>query len=100
MQTTGNQLRAARALIAMDQAALAESAGVPADAIEAMEKRGAAAIPDDRAASKAVVAALEGAGIEFLYQGRPGVRLKSSSVVDRPDPPNARSNDEWPEADA
>ena len=95
MLTTGNQLRAARALVAMDQAALAKRAGVAAEAIDAMENRGAEGILGERAAIKAIMAALAEAGIEFLNHGRPGVRLKSG-----PDPLHARSNDEWPEADA
>jgi hypothetical protein len=100
MLTTGNQLRAARALVAMDRAALAKRAGVAAEAVDAMENRGAEGILGERAAIKAVVAALEEAGIEFLNHGRPGVRLRAGPAADRPDPLHARSNDEWPEADA
>ena len=100
MFTTGNQLRAARALVAMDQAALAERAGVDVAAIGAMEARGAEAVSGERDAFKAVVAALGDAGIEFLNHGRPGVRLRADRAGVSRDPLHARSNDEWPEADA
>jgi hypothetical protein len=100
MLTTGNQLRAARALVAMDQATLAERAGLDAAAIGAMENRGAEAVSGERDAMKRVVAALEGAGIEFLNHGRPGVRLRGDRAAASRDPLHSRSNDEWPEADA
>jgi hypothetical protein len=97
MAVTGNQLRAARALIDMDHATLAQRSGVAVAAIDAMEKEAAKAVAGARDGVKAVLAALEAAGIEFLDQGRPGVRLKA---VDHPNSLRANSNDEWPEADA
>ena len=100
MPISGNQLRAARALVAMEQAMLAERAGVAIEAIVAMENCGAEAVSGARDAVKAVIAALEAAGIEFLNHGRPGVRLRPPRAGDRADSLHAGSNDEWPEADA
>ncbi len=78
MLTTGNQLRAARGLVAMDQITLAKLSGVSANTIRAMEARGAAVLTSGLDTVKAVQAALEAAGVEFLNHGRPGVRLKDS----------------------
>lgn len=100
MPISGNQLRAARALVAMEQAMLAQRADVAIEAIVAMENRAAKAVLGEPDAVKAVVAALEAVGIEFLNHDRPGVRLRPPRSVDRPDPLHGGSNDEWPEADA
>lgn len=72
---TGNQLRAARALAGVDQAWLAERAGVSVNTVRNMESRGAAAITSGVVTVRRVQVALEAAGIEFLNHGRPGVRL-------------------------
>ena len=79
MLTTGNQLRAARALVDMDQATLAEKAGVNINTIGSMEKRGAALLSSSLEKVRAVMAVLEAAGVEFLNHGQPGVRLKRES---------------------
>ena len=100
MLTIGNQLRAARALVGMEAAALAERAGVDVSAIDAMEKRGSETFANGPDVVRAVAAALERAGVEFLNHGRPGVRLRAASAAERSDTHHARSNDEWPEADA
>jgi len=75
--TTGNQLRAARALVAMDQTTLAKAAGVNKNTIVAMEKRGAEVLTSGLDTIQAVMRALEAAGIEFLNHGQPGVRLRA-----------------------
>ncbi len=77
--TTGHQLRAARALAAMDQADLAKRARVNVNTIRNMERAGAGPIAGRAANVQAVQAALEAAGIEFLDGDRPGVRLKQKS---------------------
>ena len=77
MLTTGNQLRAARALVDMDQGTLAERAGVNINTIGAMEKRGAQMLTSGLDKVTTVMKALEEAGVEFLNHGNPGVRLKS-----------------------
>lgn len=75
MLTTGNQLRAARALAGMDQTALAAKAGVNINTISAMEKRGPNMLKSGLDTIRAVMLALEAEGVEFLNHGQPGVRL-------------------------
>lgn len=75
MLTTGNQLKAARALAGMDQNALALAAGVNVNTIGAMERRGADTITSGLDVVRRVMTALEAAGVEFLNHGQPGVRL-------------------------
>ncbi|WFU02285.1 hypothetical protein QA648_00425 [Rhizobium sp. CB3171] len=77
MLTTGNQLRAARALVAMDQTTLAKAAGVNKNTIVAMEKRGAEVLTSGLDTIQAVMRALEAEGVEFLNHGQPGVRLRA-----------------------
>ncbi|MGA0595164.1 hypothetical protein [Enterovirga sp. CN4-39] len=79
MLTTGNQLRAARGLIDMDQVTLAQRAGVSANTIRSMEGRGAQLLSSSLSTVSAVQRVLEEAGVEFLNHGRPGVRLKAQS---------------------
>ncbi len=76
MLTTGNQLRAARGLVAMDQVTLAERSKVSANTIRSMEGKGAAVLTSGLDTVRAVQSALEAAGVEFLNHGRPGVRLR------------------------
>ncbi|RWL45320.1 MAG: hypothetical protein EOR60_15380 [Mesorhizobium sp.] len=79
MLTTGNQLRAARALVDMDQGTLAKRAGVNINTISAMEKRGAEGLTSGLDKIRAVMQVLEAEGIEFLNHGSPGVRLAKKS---------------------
>ncbi len=60
----------------MDQITLAELSGVSANTIRAMEARKAETLTSGLDTIRAVQAALEAAGVEFLNHGRPGVRLK------------------------
>ena len=78
MLTTGNQLKAARALAGLDQGELARRAGVNINTIGAMEKRGAEMLTSGLDKITAVMRALEEAGVEFLNHGQPGVRLKKA----------------------
>lgn len=75
MLTTGNQLRAARSLVAMDQITLANASSVSANTIRSMEARGFETLSSGLDTIKRVQAALEAAGVEFLNHGQPGVRL-------------------------
>lgn len=79
-QVSGRQIAAARALLGLDQSALASSAQVPMDAVVAMEAtRGRA---DEHL--QAVIDFLQSAGISFIDDnktsaaGGPGVRLLKS----------------------
>ncbi len=76
MLTTGNQLKAARALIGVDQATVAAAASVNVNTIRNMEAAGASPISGRAQNVQAVQRALEAAGIEFLNHGQPGVRLR------------------------
>jgi transcriptional regulator with XRE-family HTH domain len=73
--TTGNQLKAARALAGVDQQHVADSAGVNVNTIRNMEARGAEPITSGAVTIRNVQLALEALGIEFLNHAQPGVRL-------------------------
>lgn len=78
MIITGRQLRAARALLGMEQIELAKRARVAVGTIRRMESF------DEEVGARTstlsqVQKALEKAGVEFLNDGQPGVRLKRSS---------------------
>lgn len=75
MLTTGYQLKAARALVGMEQADLADRAAVSVNTIRKMEAKGAATLSSGLDTIKRVQSALEAAGVEFLNHGQPGVRL-------------------------
>ncbi|MFG1206901.1 helix-turn-helix transcriptional regulator [Xanthobacter flavus] len=74
--STGNQLRAARALAGVEQKWLADTSGVSVNTIRNMEARGAEPITSGAMTVRKVQLALEDAGIEFLNHGQPGVRLR------------------------
>lgn len=76
MLTTGNQLKAARALVGAEQTEVAQAAGVHVNTIRSMEAAGMAAIAGRAQNVQAVQRALEERGVEFLNHGNPGVRLK------------------------
>jgi transcriptional regulator with XRE-family HTH domain len=73
---TGNQLKAARALVGVDQQQVADSAGVNVNTIRNMEAQGAEPITSSAVTVRKVQLALEALGIEFLNHGQPGVRLR------------------------
>jgi transcriptional regulator with XRE-family HTH domain len=83
MLTTGNQLRAARALVDMDQGTLANRAGVNINTISFMEKRAGEGLTSGLDKVRAVMNVLEAEGIEFLNHGNPGVRLRDFRAGDR-----------------
>jgi|GEM_PF-648892 len=76
MLTTGNQLKAARALLDLEQAGLASLANVNVNTIRNLEGSRGDPIKGHNQTVVAVQQALEAAGIEFLNHGQPGVRLK------------------------
>jgi len=70
MLTTGNQLKAARALAGLKQAQLAAKAGVDTSTISSMEGKGAKTLGRTGADTiKAVMDALDSAGVEMLDGG-------------------------------
>jgi transcriptional regulator with XRE-family HTH domain len=76
MLTTGNQLRAARSLLDMEQAALATLSNVSINTIRNLESSKGEPIKGHNQTVVAVQTALESAGIEFQNHGSPGVRLR------------------------
>ena len=76
MLTTGNQLKAARALAGVDQQQVADAAGVNVNTIRNMEARGTKPITSSAVTVRSVQLALEAMGIEFLNHAQPGVRLR------------------------
>jgi transcriptional regulator with XRE-family HTH domain len=76
MLTTGNQLKAARALVGMEQSRLAEAAGLNVNTIRNMEAAGAGPIAGRSVNVQAVQRALEEEGLIFLNGGEPGVKLR------------------------
>ncbi|MDX0438897.1 helix-turn-helix domain-containing protein [Sinorhizobium medicae] len=75
MLTTGNQLKAARALAGLEQREVAEKAGVNVNTIRNMEAANAGQIAGRAQNVQNVQRVLEQEGIEFLNHGQPGVRL-------------------------
>ncbi|MCL4186220.1 MAG: helix-turn-helix domain-containing protein [Rhodobacteraceae bacterium] len=79
---TGAQLRAARALLAIDQRTLAGMAGVSVPTIQRMEASGGTVRGVVESLTR-IVAALDRAGVELIGDGLPstgggrGVRLKA-----------------------
>ena len=72
----GNQLRAARSLIGLSQAEVAERSGLSVPTIKRAEGQGAVSASGDAVA--AIRAALEAAGVVFLPENGngPGVALR------------------------
>lgn len=79
---TGNQLRAARALIGVEQRWLADRAEVSVNTIRNMEARGADEISSGAVTVRKVQTVLEAAGLEFTSGEQLGVRFKRA-VSDR-----------------
>ncbi len=79
IQVTGRQIAAARALVGLDQATLADSANISIQTLRRIESAEGApsGYPNNIAA---VRAALEKAGVEFIAEngGGPGVRLRKA----------------------
>jgi transcriptional regulator with XRE-family HTH domain len=72
---TGRHIRAARALLGLSQQELAKKSKVALRTLSRMEEVDDA-VNTRTATLNHVVGALEKAGIEFLDDGQPGVRLK------------------------
>ena len=80
---SGAQMRAARALLGVDQRRLAELSGLSVPTIQRMEASAGTVRGNVDSLSK-VVAAIEAAGVELIGEGAPsqgegrGVRLKAA----------------------
>jgi DNA-binding transcriptional regulator YiaG len=78
MSISSAQCRAARGLVAMDQAVLAEGASVSRNVVIDFEKGRRTPTRNNLAAIQRV---LEAAGVEFTNGNRPGVRLKEKKML-------------------
>jgi transcriptional regulator with XRE-family HTH domain len=72
----GAQLRAARALLRLEQEELAKAAGISANTIRKLENS-EGRLEGRLSTIRALQHALEQAGIEFQDEGRPGVRMRA-----------------------
>jgi transcriptional regulator with XRE-family HTH domain len=84
MNFSGNQLRAARALLGLDQEALAEKVGVSDNTIRNMEACGSEPVGGFASTREKVREALEHQGIEFFNGDAPGVRLHRGAAAPKP----------------
>jgi transcriptional regulator with XRE-family HTH domain len=84
MNFSGNQLRAARALLGLDQEALAEKVGVSDNTIRNMEASGSEPVGGFASTREKVREALEHQGIEFFDGDAPGVRLRKVALTSEP----------------
>jgi transcriptional regulator with XRE-family HTH domain len=84
MNFSGNQLRAARALLGLDQETLAERVGVSDNTIRNMEACGSEPIGGVASTREKVRQALESQGIEFFNGDAPGVRLRKGATASKP----------------
>ena len=75
MHFSGNQLRAARALLGQDQDEFAAALGIGINTLRTMEASGAEMVGGFASTRERVTRALEKIGIELLNDGVPGVRL-------------------------
>lgn len=69
------QIKAARALLAWGQEELAEAAGINVQTVKRMEGMDGA-VRGHRDTIRKIQRAMEDAGVEFLGDGAPGVRLR------------------------
>jgi len=78
---TADQLRAARAMLRMDQSALAAASGVSVETIKRLERMEGLLSETRVATVNAIQAALTKAGVEFIAEngGGPGVRIRKSA---------------------
>lgn len=74
---TSEQIRAARAMLRMEQAALAEAAGVSVETIKRLEAQNGPLLSGRIATLSAIEKALMKAGVEFTNGDEPGVKLKA-----------------------
>jgi DNA-binding XRE family transcriptional regulator len=82
MLTTGNQLKAARALAGLNQSELAKMAGLNIATISAMEGKAAGTLTSGLDTVQAVMRALSDAGVQVTnYDGRPGVEVRRAVPV-------------------
>ncbi len=86
---TAAQLRAARALLGLDQKKLAELSGLSVQTVQRMEAS-EAVIRGNVDSLMKLIAALDASGVELIAEGAPspaggrGVRLKAGDIAGQP----------------
>jgi transcriptional regulator with XRE-family HTH domain len=83
MNFSGNQLRAARALLGLDQDAFATLVGVSINTVRLMEGRGVEPVGGYTSTRERVCEALKKEGVEPLNDGEPGVRLRKGQKASK-----------------
>jgi transcriptional regulator with XRE-family HTH domain len=78
MEISGNQLRAARSLLGLEQIDLAAKAKVGVNTIRRMEANGSGALGGNESTRVKVIRSIESMGVEFTNGDQPGVRLKTA----------------------
>lgn len=73
----GEQIRAARAMLRMDQSDLASAAGVSVETVKRLEAQDGPLTAGRFATVSAIEKALNEAGIEFTNGDEPGVKLRA-----------------------
>ena len=86
---TSEQIRAARAMLRIEQRDLAERSGVSLETVKRIE-RTPGAVSAYTSTMAAIQRALEDCGIEFTNGRQPGVRLRSPLATSAAEPPHAR----------
>ncbi len=93
MNFTGNQLKAARVLLGLDQEPFAAALGVNINTVRNWEACHAEPVGGFASKREKACKALEALGIEFLNHGEPGVRLRkvvavpaAAKAADKPKP--------------
>src|SRR5215469_5869740 len=76
---TSEQIRAARAMLRIDQRDLAERSGISLETIKRIE-RTPGVVSSYTSTMAAIQRALEAAGVEFTDGDRPGVRLQAPAA--------------------
>lgn len=79
MLTTGYQLKAARALIGMEQIELSKRCGVSVTTIRTMEARGPEILTSGLDTITKVQRALEEAGVDFIGGDSVGVKIRKAA---------------------
>jgi DNA-binding XRE family transcriptional regulator len=74
---TGEQIRAARAMLRMEQSTLAEEAGISVETIKRLEAQDGPIKAGRAATIAAIEKAFSAHGIEFTNGGEPGLRLRA-----------------------
>lgn len=90
MELTGNHVKAARALLGIDQERLSELSGVSINTIRTQEASGDQPIAGYASTREKVQRALEVMGIEFSNGDAPGVRLLKAGKRKTRDVPAGR----------